>query len=319
MTGIVFAGGEIGAFIPADSNCVEVTTAGRFDPARCRCAIRVYGTSSYGESRAFSSSLTAMKFHCELSPEASSGTEGTLASFYDSGGTEVFRINGAGTSTVTVKAYYWSGSAWVATGATFTVSAPQLLIVDLYVTPASGWEIFINGTSRDSAAVVMSAISNLAKVRLKSTFVGYTYWSQVIVSGTSTIGLRLVTDAITGAGNSNTFTTGVYTDVDETAYNDADGLTSATNNQVFLAAGSSPTLDGFAVRAVIVTARVRQGTLLNYQHALRSNGANYFTSSQAVGAGYGAFVGIWETDPDTSATWTGVAAKAAQFGGKSIT
>lgn len=319
MTGIVFAGGEIGAFVPADSDCVESVTSGRFDSARSRCAIRVYNISSYAESRAFASNLTTMFFHADWGIENADASEQTSVAFYDSGGTEVFRINRSGGTPATIKPYYWNGSSWVATGSTFTVSAPQLMTIDLKVVPASGWELYINGTLRDSASVVMSAFSNLSKVRLKGTYIGYNFWSQVIVSGTSTVGLRLVTDAISGAGNSNNWTSGTYADVDEQAYNDTDGLASATNNQVFLCAGSSPSLDGFTVRGVIVTARVRQGTLLNYQHAVRSNGANYFTASQAVSAGYGAFVGIWETDPDTTATWTGAAALAAQFGGKSIT
>jgi hypothetical protein len=105
--------------------------------------------------------------------------------------------------------------------------------------------------------VDLSGLSAIKKVRVLSIY-GTNYVSEMICSTASTVRLRGYTRYPIGAG-SDTAWTGTYADVDETVYSDVDGLESGTATQIETVTGSTTTLGGFAVEAVLVGARAALG------------------------------------------------------------
>jgi hypothetical protein len=104
------------------------------------------------------------------------------------------------------------------------------------------------------------------------------------------------------------------------SYSDLDFINSGTANQVSTFAINAPTLTGYVVQAVAVTARANRGSggPQNLKLVLRSAGTDYLGSTKSLDVGYGAFVEIWETDPATSAAWVNTAISTLQPGVKSI-
>jgi hypothetical protein len=144
----------------------------------------------------------------------------------------------------------------------------------------------------------------------------------MIVQDQSTIGFVLGTCVPSGAGSTSAWT-GAYTDIDEAVTSDADFISSGTANQVSTFAQTAiPTLTGYVVRAVCVSARAKRGSSgpQNIRMALRSAGTNYFSGSDiSLGLGYAPVQTIWATDPATSAAWVNTAISSLEPGVKSIT
>jgi hypothetical protein len=195
------------------------------------------------------------------------------------------------------------------------------------VNTASGLgEIYVGGTQRLTQSVDLSAITSIRKVRIIGGSAGgfgfRTRISQMIVQDQSTIGFVLGTCVPSGAGSTSAWT-GAYTDIDEAVTSDADFISSGTANQVSTFAQTAiPTLTGYVVRAVCVSARAKRGSSgpQNIRMALRSAGTNYFSGSDiSLGLGYAPVQTIWATDPATSAAWVNTAISSLEPGVKSIT
>lgn len=324
---IYFMGGEMGAFIPSDSTVIEAATSGNFNTSFARCAIYAPYTPNYFESPSIGS-LTTAWIHFDFGTGSDNYIgDGTRFSWYDGSATE--RIRFVANNNGTVSMMYNVGAGWVTAGSSITTTfsgTRQTIDIAVVCNSASGSiKLYLSGTKRiDSGTIDLSAITALNKIR----FSGFTnvvplgtitMVSQVIVADESTIGMRLLTRYMNGAGASTDWT-GAYTDIDEIVYEDADFILSGSNNQVSTFTQTGPAITGYTVRAVGVTARAKCGASgpQHLQLALRVSGTNYFSSSLALDAGYGAFVNIWETNPATSAAWVNTAIDTIQPGVKSI-
>jgi len=141
--------------------------------------------------------------------------------------------------------------------------------------------------------------------------------SQVILADEDTRNLRYNFLAITGAGATNTFVGGAYTDVDENgAANDADYATSDTAAQVLLADHASMVV-GKTPKAVSVNARAftTAGAPTQAKLALRSGGVNYLSAAKTVDTGaFGPIGEVWNTDPNTSSDWSEAGVNAINSG-----
>jgi hypothetical protein len=329
---ILFMGGEMGAFIPSDSNANERTGNDTYDAAFARCCLEADGVTTYNESAAFTETADIW-LHCEIQQYGSSITSTTkqpVVVLLDGSDVQVFRLESDFGGTATGGSYtwqlqYWNGTAWTNLGASFpTAAVRQVIDLHLVANTASGEAtIYCSGTQRMTTTADLSGISGVAKFRnygTSKTGNDRAAVSQVVISTTSTVAGRLWTVPVNGAGASSAWT-GAYSNVDEITYADADFINYATADQVSTFAISAPTLTGSVVRAVAVTARANCGSggPQNLQLVLRSGGTNYFSSSKALDAGYGAFVNIWETDPATSSAWVNTAVASLQPGVKSIT
>jgi hypothetical protein len=323
---ILFAGGEMGAFIPATAGAHESTNS--YDSSFARCNIFADKSSDYAESADFG---TGTDLYCHFDMAVRGGGSGSTANarfrWCDGSGTEVIRLTQV-YSTNALTLQYYDGAAWQTAGTAITVDMTVRQTIDIHavVNSASGsLKLYLSGTERiDSGTVDLSSITSLGKVRCYGASVSVlgfgTYMSQVIVADEPTIGWRLTTVPPTGAG-SDTAWTGGYAEIDEVTYSDADFVNSATANQVETFSHSTTVPSGYSVRGVAVTARANCGASgpQNLQLAIRSGGTNYFSSSNLLDVGYGAFVNIWETDPATSADFTTSALSTLQYGVKSIT
>ena len=314
---ILFAGGELGAFVGSDSNAIEYTNASGYDSNFSRCAIAAFETAQYVESAAFTAT-NAVFVHFTTGQADVGGSATTLVALENSG-TEVFRLR-AQTGMTELQMQYWNGASWANAGSAITTNITNARqTIDLYVSD-SELILFLGGSERESASGSFTSITSLDLLRMYGNGPVHQPYTQVIVADEPTIGWRLKTAPATGAG-ATTDWTGTYAEIDEAVVSDVDFINSATANQVELFTHSATIPTGYTVRGVVVTARAKKGLSgpANIQLALRSSGTTYFSSSQALGLGYGAHVGIWETDPATAADFTSSAIASLQFGVKSIT
>lgn len=324
---VLFAGGEMGAFVPSDSNPIESTAAStEFTAGFARCAITVKG-SSYIESSPFPSAQQDIWVHFETSRGAGSGAQvARLLEVVDNADVPVFKIETNGSQT-TAQMYRWDGAAYQTIGSSVSVDTDNSKqTFDVHIEGNSGTgsaTLYISGTQRTTATADMLAVDDMLKVRHYGRLTGVSemvYSQTKVTTSESTIGNRLMTMHPSGAGATDQFT-GTYTSVDEIAYSDADFVWSDTADQVELFTGTlAGSLTGYTVRGVTVTARANtDGTgPTNIQMAIRTGGTTYFSGNLALDAGMGAFHYTWETNPNTTLPWTAAEAAAIQFGVKSI-
>lgn len=322
---ILFGGGEISAVIPSDSSVTE--NALYYNSSFARTAVKCSGSTNYAEGLP-SAAGTNIWIHFDIATDPiASSTSANRFIWYDSSGNERIKINYADTTTQLV-VQYWNGASFTSlTAITVGIDGVrQTIDMNVVCNSASGSiNVYIAGTNRlNSGTIDLSTTTDLKKFRFYgatiSSLTTDTWFSQVIVADESTIGWRLATFYPSGAGATSSWT-GAYTDIDETSYNDADFINSATANQVSTFAQTGPAMTGYTVKAVIVAARAKRGSSgpANLQLALRSAGTDYFSASHALGLGYTAEQNVWETNPATGAAWVNTAISAIQPGVKSIT
>jgi hypothetical protein len=321
---VLFAGGEMGAFVPSDSGPIEgYTGSDEFTAGFARCATTVNGPA-YVESSPFPSLGQDIWVHFETSRGV--GSEGStvrILEVIDNAAVPVFKVEATPSSS---QMYRWDGAAYQAIGAAVAVdtsNVKQTFDIHILGNTASGSaSMYVGGTLRTTGSADTSAVDDMQKVRHygRGAVSVQDYSQTLVTTGESTIGDRLMTVPATGAGATLQMT-GSYTAIDEIAYSDTDFIWSDTANQVELFS-CTPTgsLAGYTVRGVTVTARANtDGTgPAHIQMALRTGGTTYFSGNLTLDAGMGAFHYTWETNPNTTLPWTAAEAAAIQFGVKSI-
>jgi hypothetical protein len=316
-------GSELGCILPSDTSVVEVTDSGYFDSGFSRCAIYVDRSTNYCEVSAFAN-LTEFWLHCDLRVSSFASASGPRLIFYDS--SDVARVQmlvDSGANTVTVQ--YDVGAGWVTAGSAISLnltSARQTLDFRILCNTASGSiNLYVGGTERvTSGTINLSAITNIEYARGfgdENGVIGLpSFFSQFLVSNTSTIGKRVMSGYPSGAG-ANTAWTGDHTAVDETSTSDADFIFSATNGQretyAITYVGS---LTGYTAEAMIVGARAKWGGTgpENLQITIVSGATTSDSSSHLLSLGYTPKVRVADTDPNTSVAWTNANIILAQAG-----
>lgn len=326
---VLFAGGEMSAFLPSDASVAEVTTAAYFDATYGRCAVQTsssFGNStSYMETDTLGAQTGTVWLHFSMwtgQPPTIGVTTYTAMTWLSAAGAEQFKVTytgvGPGTDTMSVAMYYNLSGAWTQIGTSFTLTVNTRTDCDIKLKLGASGEaaFFAAGSSRASGTADLSGLTNIDKIRLYATYLPPKY-SEVIVADESTIGWRLFCDEPTGNG-SNTAWTGDYQDVDEITFSDVDRVYTASANDIETFT-KARTLTGYDIIAVAVGARAKRGSTgpQNLQLALRVAGTNYFSATRALSEGYAPYVKVWNTNPATSAAWLAAAA-AAEFGVKAI-
>lgn len=323
---VLFMGGEMSSFVPSAAEVYERTgSAGTWNSSFARCFLSTDDGTTYAESADFGTG-TDLWLHMDMQVYTLGSGSGSTVRFHwmDGGGTAKIRLVQIYSSN-TLRAEYWNGSAWTSAGsATVNMISRQTIDMNVVCNSATGSiKVYVAGTLRiNSGSIDLSGITALGKIRIlgvTNSIRMNTYASQVIVADEPTIGWRLLTRYVNGAGADSAWT-GAYTDIDEITYNDADFILSGTNNQVSTFTQTGPSITGYTVRAVGVAARARRGASgpQNLQLALRSSGTTYFSSSKALDLGYGAFLHVWDQNPATTADWINTAIDTLQPGVKSI-
>jgi hypothetical protein len=127
---------------------------------------------------------------------------------------------------------------------------------------------------------------------------------------------------VNGAGTTNTFTSGAYTDVDEVPADGAAGLITNTVGHIFTGtkaalSGSVASINAVTVYGVALASG--NPTPKNIQLGVRSGGTDYFATDKLVPfVTAQALNRIMEVDPDTSAAWTESGLNNAEIGIKSV-
>jgi hypothetical protein len=323
----IFAfGGEMGFFIPSDSDVIE-STGVSYNSAFARCLTRVRRTTNYAETPTISAQ-DDFWFHFEdLQTNAASGGFSAWATLYDSGGIGRIRVRSGGDNTTLYMDYY-NGTAWTEIG-NILIAMNDLQTFDIHVvsnTASGSATLYVAGTERIvSGTLDLSAFTGITKARFTGRGSNAITCgpSQVVMADEPTIGMRVGTIVMTGQGTTHTFATGGFGNIDEIVYSDADFIESDTAAQVELFTGTAiPTFTNYTIRAIALTARAKtDGTApTKFRFILRSGGTSYDNGSDlTLGFGYGGYCAVWETNPDTSAAFLASEISALEFGVKSVT
>lgn len=330
MTTEIF-GSELGSFTPSDSIVHEDNTAsGNFNTSFARASMEADGSSRYFEGVPANDYDDEAWLHFEWANDTNLDGTATRFIWYDASGNAKVRIRQSN-SADTLAVEYWDGAAWTTAGSSISIvvrGVRNTFDLRCVVNSASGAiELYVAGNPRIASGTIdLSGITELKKFRFFgasiSTTNHSTFVSQVVVSDEATIGGRLMTYYINGAGASAGFTTGTYAEVDEAVNNDADFIASTAADQVSMfAATTVSAITGYTLRAVGVTARARRGSTgpQNLQLGIRVAGTNYFSSTFSLGLGYTPVINTWEESPATSSAWVNSELTGLQIGCKSIT
>jgi len=325
---VVFVGGEITSFNPNETGSGEQTQ--RYDGNWARCSLCTIGAPG---APTMTSPVFASVTNCWLHLDfaTSPGSASILVDhmfLYDSAGVARVKIQ-ANSTAAYLRLMYNTGAGWVQVGGNYGINHLNRQTLDLQVlcnTASGRIRLYNSGTLvLDSGTINLSAIPNIAQLQfcgspsLSPNTDTSVFASQVIVADEATIGWKLATFVPTGNG-ANTAWTGAFGDVDEVAYNDGDFISTAVANDIETYTLTGPSLGASPVKAVAVTARVRNNVTgpQNLQLALRSGGTNYFSGTKSLTTGFTPEQHIWETDPATGVAWLAANVPGIEAGVKAI-
>lgn len=343
---ILFAGSEDADFEGSNGNTSVTTTTTFFRSNYVRCALGLANADVgallfYRLARlsAAVSSLWATGRWCYSSGLLNS-TGGALLVFFDGNTPRLLLTTDGGTPSTGTK---WrlqkmNAAGTLTTLATGTINIPTassvLKKLDMQVDYAAAGSVNVyvdgvlgltySGDVTTDSATTLSAVG-YGRVAGGNNSATIHYWSECIVADTDTRSMSLVALTPNGAGSDSAWT-GAYTDINETAIDDAQALTSGTANQVStftVSAGSVLSSGSVPIAAVVVNAKAQKGATgpANLQLAVRASGSNYFGSSKALNSSYMPTWDQWVTNPASGAPWvnTDLTAAGFQIGVKSIT
>jgi hypothetical protein len=150
--------------------------------------------------------------------------------------------------------------------------------------------------------------------------------SQLIIADQPTLGMRLVTLPVTGAGSTSEWT-GTAADIDEAELNEADFISALEGDLVSTFALTNvptPAYDNYAAIAVAVGVLANNPAetfVGNIQAALRIGGINYFSADSPFLTHDGqtvATVFTFNSDPSNASAWNKTKVNALEVGVKSI-
>ena len=302
-----------------DSNAVttEVVTAGRYDNTygiRLGLFITTAGLTNYITTRqGIGGPYTTTFWHRAIVFNATFVNAATLYEYRTNAGVAIFRI--FATATNTLQPQYWSGAAWVNTGASFVMAINSLYKMDLKIIGATSFEWYFGLNSASDPPLVSSGTTgalatSIDEIRAYATTTGgggnTPIHSEWIWGDESTQGHRYVWRPPSGDGT-DTAGTGTYLDVDEAVTNDSDFSALATSGNAETYVHTAMTVPSGIVKAVQVESRVRNvvGGAQNVKARLRVGGVAYDQASNFPGitTAFGPYVARWATNPAGGA-WT---------------
>jgi len=194
--------------------------------------------------------------------------------------------------------------------------------LDLYVKLGASAIVtgYLNGTQVVTWTGDLTALTaNVDWVRFSGTAI-----SEAIVHTEDTRQMRLQTRAPNAAGDSNTFTAGAYTAIDETPADLSDTIYSGTAAQVFQckfpALPTAPS-GGWVVRArksTILAVKGLDAGPSSLDFGEKTNSTAYYPTTVALANGWTPASLVEETNPATSARYTAAEAAAIQLSLRSV-
>jgi hypothetical protein len=316
---ILFAGGELGSFLPADSTVRETLgdASGGYDPAYARCAINLPQGPVFALGAAFAPT-NAIWLHVNATYFPNFIFAGNFQAIeVQASGVPVFQMVfiGSNPNGLFTQLQYWNGAAFVDVGSPFIFNFAATQTFDFQISDSSIF-CYISGTLKAGATGAFPNVTAMTAAKFYPNN-NTMEFSEVIIADQPTVGYRLQTLVPTGNGGTQQWA-GDFTDIDEIITNDGQFISTPNPNEVMLFSQSTVTTQ--SIRAVVVTARVAAtpGSPQNVQLACESGGVTHFSASFLQGLGFAPNVGIFPTDPNTGSPWTNAAVNAMQYGVKSI-
>jgi hypothetical protein len=148
----------------------------------------------------------------------------------------------------------------------------------------------------------------------------YSVWSEVIISTRDTRPMSLVTDVAAANGNTDNFTSGLVSNINQNAFTTAAPDYSTTVGQVqeYTVTPAIPS-GNFAIISIVHHSYAAIGTSgpANMSFAIRIAGTDYFSTpvSPAASGLFGTIVYHWDTNPNTNLAWrpTEIVATSSSF------
>lgn len=331
---ILFCGGELDDFV--SSGVAATTSAATFRSAYARCSLLISGSTwpTYNAKAAFAASSD---FSVSARVYFGAGfSAGQPFLWLATGGSTRLRIratstvNSFATTTIYLDSYTSGGVATTLQTSTLTITNSTLYRFDLIVSYGVSGRVrlYIDQVLYldYSGDVTASGSTTLNEVYFgsvsTSTFTANI--SEVIVCTQDSRTLSLATLAPNAAGTTNTFTSGAYTDIDETTASDTDVAISSTTGQILQVncTGMPTGWSNLSVVAVKNLASAAKGATGPSKLAIgvRTGGTDYYETATALDGGYtNPPFKIWELNPVTGVAWTTTEIDALQLAYKSET
>jgi hypothetical protein len=329
MTIIYWAGGEDSDLYQVGGAIVSTNSAG-FRSGYARCGLLVNGAASAQWIPYVPFSSTTSSFWSTM--RVYTGTQGTsngskYFSWLDSSGIERLRLVGTGTNSTYRIEKVDSTPTATQLGSNFTMVTSNGAILDkldVYINYNTSGQItvYLNGIQQFtySGDVTTNSVTALGQINFGYQLAASSWLSEMIVSDTDTRSMSLQTLAPVANGNTHNFDTGspAAANVNEIVLNDAtlDGSTTAGQiDEYTIPALVSGT---FSIIAVGISARMQKGATgpSKMDLVVRSGSTDYLSSDQVLTTTWTGYQNWWVTDPNTSASWTGL---PVNIGLKSVT
>lgn len=316
----VFATNSLAAFSTISGAPTEST--GRSDTAYTTTAINlgsvvIKSPQFINPTTGATVTLTDGWFHFSHSYNGSSNH--SIFEIQNSAGTPVVRL--FQTTSSTLRADYWNGSAWVTTAATFAEPASFTNNdIDVHVVcgVSGSIDVYLNNELVSTISGLNAAVNNLAFITPKSSISNH-YQSQFLVADQSTVGAK-VRDLVINANATYTAWTGDYTNIIETGTNDTTMISSSVlgDKETYNAADITLAA-GLVVSSMWFSARGRLNTVspANIKPMVRIGSTDYTGAYNFGGlssVAFGPSVAAFAVDPSTSAAWGLTNINAAELG-----
>jgi hypothetical protein len=260
----------------------------------------------------------------------------------DSSGNPWVSINslGGGAFNNNFGIFYNSGTGaspvWTQVGATFQITQQATRKIDIEVAiTASGVHNVnfyndgaVGATATITGTFTQALLTNLQSLQLYSQNPsGSTVWTQIAITrGLSLVGAHVKYTEATAAGATSNWS-GLFSDINEVKYNDANFLSaSAVNDVSTFAWGDVGTIPaGLSIAAVAIWTRGRNNggaAPQDFKIVCRSAGTDYASAVDVPGitTTFAPLGGLkFLTDPATGLQWTATSFNAAEFGVKATT
>jgi hypothetical protein len=319
-----FVGGEDHDFTKVGACTVDTATTAARRTANARCALKV-GTSATitdGWVGSLSQPVSSLWMTARFYPTGSnvsanseffSLTDGTVRRL-------LLRINGSTNKYELCKRTSASSTTLLATSSVaLTFSVAQKLDVNVTYGTSGSVNVYLDGTlviSYSGDVTTDSATTLSGFVLGVHTAVSACYWSEIIAASEDTRALNLVTLAPTANGNTYTFDTGNYANVNETVTDDTGLITSGTAGELAQFTVNASGITGTpAIRALCVSARAQKGGSgpQNAKMSVRSGGIDQLGSAVPLPAAMNRAAYIFPTNPGTGGSWAYSDLTAAGF------